>query len=57
MNEHKWKWNEAEELWVCERCPARTVINKDVWQRRKGAHWRRVASEPIPPCFAAVEGA
>lgn len=51
--EHDWV-KDVDGADVCDRdgCTVRRYAARTVcrWQRKKGAHWREVASEPIPPC-------
>lgn len=51
--EHQWTPEIQDALVeVCARkgCEVRRVPGTGVWQRKRGAHWRKMASETIPPC-------
>lgn len=52
--EHAWKAG-ANGTESCARqgCVIIRYAEGGVWQRKKGGHWRRVASEAIPECNGA----
>lgn len=51
MREHDWK-QDADGAWSCENagCTVRRAPDSGIWQRKKGAHWRRINDEPLPEC-------
>lgn len=59
MRAHRWSEPDADGVKQCRFCPTRmaeptkTRANY-VWQRKKGAPWREVSREPLPPCVAAT---
>ena len=35
---------------ACAKCLVRKAVPGLTWQRWKGAHWRKITSEAVPPC-------
>ena len=60
MSNHKWV-NVGESIWECSQpgCTVRRSGEESagVWQRKQGAHWRRVSRQPIQDCVVYDEPA